>query len=59
MSPKTFLAEDRGVTSIEYGLITALIATAILAALTLMGTSISANFDDLTSAVSGAVLGPQ
>jgi pilus assembly protein Flp/PilA len=59
MSPNDFLADDRGVSAIEYGLITALIATAILAALTLMGASLSTNFADLTDAVSGAVLGPQ
>ena len=58
MTPNAFLADDRGVSAIEYGLITALVATAIIAALTLTGTSLAGSFDELTDAVVGAVLGP-
>ncbi len=39
------LRSKRGVTAIEYGLIAALIAVAIIAAVTLLGTDLTATFD--------------
>lgn len=40
-----FIKEEEGVTAIEYGLIAALIAVVIIAAVTLTGTKLSAIFD--------------
>lgn len=37
-------ADRRGVTAIEYGLIAALVAIAIITAVTLLGTNLSAEF---------------
>lgn len=39
-----FKADESGATAIEYGLIAALIAVVIIAALTAMGTSLTAKF---------------
>ncbi len=41
---RKFVADDSGVTAIEYGLIAALIAAAIVISVTLLGTNISALF---------------
>ncbi len=41
---KNYFKEDNGVTAIEYGLIAALIAVVIIAAITLVGTRLSAKF---------------
>ena len=41
---KNFMQEEDGVTAIEYGLIAALVAVAIIAAATTLGTQISAMF---------------
>ena len=49
-----FVREDTGATAIEYGLIAALIAVVIIAALTLLGESISDKFDQIATAVSSA-----
>ena len=38
---KTFSADERGVTAIEYGLIAALIGIALVAGATLLGTKLS------------------
>ena len=38
------IAEDAGVTAIEYGLIAALIAVGIITAVTLVGTNLSSTF---------------
>jgi pilus assembly protein Flp/PilA len=40
----TWQSDDEGATAVEYGLIVALIAVAIIAAVTLLGTNISALF---------------
>jgi pilus assembly protein Flp/PilA len=48
-----FIQDENGATAIEYGLIAALIAVAIIAALTQVGQSLNNNF----SAVSGAIDG--
>ncbi len=50
----TFLDDDRGATAIEYGLIAALIAVVIIAALTLLGTAISGKFKTIAQSVSAA-----
>ncbi|GGY91070.1 Flp family type IVb pilin [Pseudoduganella plicata] len=41
---KNFIAEEDGVTAIEYALIAALVAAVIAAAVTTLGTNISAMF---------------
>jgi pilus assembly protein Flp/PilA len=51
----SFIREENGVTAIEYGLIAALIAIAIIVALTALGDSLSSNFDEIASAVNNGV----
>ncbi|KAB8065843.1 Flp family type IVb pilin [Janthinobacterium violaceinigrum] len=46
---KNFIAEEDGVTAIEYGLIAALIAVAIVAAVKLLGTNLSAVFTGVST----------
>lgn len=46
---KSFLANEEGVTAIEYALIAALIAVAIIAAVTLVGTDIAAVFTNISN----------
>ena len=50
----TFIRDENGATAIEYGLIGALIAVVIIAALTLLGTNLSAKFSTIGSAVGTA-----
>ena len=47
-------ADDRGATAVEYGLIIALIAVVIIAAVTLLGTNLSNIFNDVATEVSVA-----
>jgi len=49
-----FLKDEEGVTAIEYGLIAALIAVVIIVAVTNVGTSLSAKFQEIADAVTGA-----
>jgi pilus assembly protein Flp/PilA len=49
-----FIRDENGATAIEYGLIAALIAVVIIAALTLLGTSISSKFTTIANSVSAA-----
>ena len=49
-----YWADEQGATAIEYGLIAALIAVVIIAALTLLGTNLSAKFSKVGSSVSAA-----
>ena len=44
--------DESGATAIEYGLIAALIAVAIIGALGILGTNLSALFDGIASTVS-------
>lgn len=44
-----FKNDESGATAIEYGLIAALIAVVIIAALTAMGTSLEAKFNDVNN----------
>ena len=50
-----FVREDNGVTAIEYGLIAALIAVAIIGALTTLGTALADNFGEVSNALNVAV----
>ena len=55
MSIVRFVREEQGVTAIEYGLIAALIAVAIIVALQALGNSLSSNFGEVSSALDSAV----
>jgi len=44
-------SEDRGVTSVEYGLMVALIAIVIIVAVTLLGTNLSSLFNYVANAI--------
>ena len=46
-----FLKDDEGVTAIEYGLIAALIAVVIIAAVTLVGLDVQATFNTIAAAL--------
>ena len=48
---------DEGVTAIEYGLIAALIAVAIIGSMSTLGNEVETTFDLWTTAVSAAVNG--
>lgn len=51
---KSFLEKDEGVTAIEYGLIAALIAVVIIAALTIVGTELNTTFTQIQGALANA-----
>ena len=46
-----FVKDESGATAIEYGLIAALIAVVIIAAVTTLGTNISGNFTKVATAM--------
>jgi len=46
-----FLKDESGATAIEYGLIAALIAVVLVAALTTLGTNLSATFAQISGAL--------
>lgn len=46
-----FIRDEEGVTAIEYGLIAALIAVVIIAAVTIVGTRLDAVFDAIGSSL--------
>jgi pilus assembly protein Flp/PilA len=46
---KKFLADESGVTAIEYGLIASLIAVVIIAAVTAVGTGLQNTFNNVAS----------
>jgi pilus assembly protein Flp/PilA len=48
------LKNDRGATAVEYGLIVALIAVIIVAAVAVLGTNLSEKFSEVASSVGGA-----
>jgi pilus assembly protein Flp/PilA len=50
---KRFLSEEEGVTAIEYGLIAALIAVVIIAAVTLIGTRLTCTFNRIAACLVG------
>lgn len=49
---KRFWIDEEGVTAIEYGLIAALIAVAIIAAVRLVGTNLNTTFGRVATALS-------
>ncbi len=49
-----FLKNESGATAIEYGLIAALIAVAIMAGAGALGTSLDTKFNEISTAVDGA-----
>lgn len=52
-SIKKFLQDEKGVTAIEYGLIAALIAVAIIAGVGLLGTNLNDLFDRIATKTTG------
>jgi pilus assembly protein Flp/PilA len=52
---KNFMADESGATAIEYGLIAALIALAIIGGVSALGSNLNKSFEDLGSAVSTEV----
>jgi pilus assembly protein Flp/PilA len=50
---KQFLSDEEGVTAIEYGLIAALIAVAIIGAVRLVGTNLNTVFTNVSNALAG------
>lgn len=48
-----FLKDESGTTAIEYGLIAALIAVAIITGATALGTELNAKFDEISSELAG------
>ncbi len=46
-----FMKDESGATAIEYGLIAALIAVAIITAVTALGTGVSDTFDEVAAAL--------
>ena len=51
---KSFIEKDEGVTAIEYGLIAALIAVVIIAALSVVGTELNTTFTTISVALQNA-----
>ena len=49
---RRFVADESGVTAIEYGLIAGLIAVVIIASVRLLGTSLSTEFNAIATALS-------
>jgi len=48
-SLKSFVANESGATAIEYGLIASLIAVAIIAAITTVGTKLQTTFNEVSN----------
>ena len=51
---KSLIEQDEGVTAIEYGLIAALIAVVIIAAITVVGTELQDTFTSISDALVNA-----
>ena len=51
---KNFARDEEGVTAIEYGLIAALIAVVIIAAVTIVGSRLCVTFNAVATALGGA-----
>ena len=51
---RSFLADEQGATAVEYGLLIALIAAAILAAVGLLGTELNTKFTSVKDAIKNA-----
>jgi len=54
-----FINDESGATAIEYGLIAALIAVVIIAAVTTLGETISANFTEVSTKMQGNGVAPE
>ena len=54
MKLKSFLTDEDGATAIEYGLIAALIAVVIIAAITVVGTELDTTFTAIQVALQNA-----
>jgi pilus assembly protein Flp/PilA len=54
---KSFVRDERGVTAIEYGLIAALIAVAIIGAVELVGGGVSGTFNTIATELGNAPAG--
>ena len=52
---RKFIRDESGATAIEYGLIAALIGVAIIGAVTNFGSANQAVYDQVTTAVDGAI----
>lgn len=50
-----FVSDESGATAIEYGLIAALIAVAIIAAITLLGGNLETTFNNIAGELGGTV----
>ncbi len=50
-SVKRFIADETGATAIEYGLIAALIAVAIITAVSLVGNNLTATFNTIAQKI--------
>jgi pilus assembly protein Flp/PilA len=51
---KRFAHEEDGATAIEYGLIAALIAVAVIGAIRALGQNLSSTFSEVSSEIAGA-----
>ena len=51
---KTFVADENGVTAIEYGLIAALVGVAIVASVKALGTQLETTFTTVSNAMKNA-----
>lgn len=58
ISLKNFLKNEDGATAIEYGLIAALIGVVIIGAVTAVGGSLEATFEEIDSGLTGAAAAP-
>jgi len=52
---KRFIKDEEGVTAIEYALIASLIAVAIIGAVTLAGSDLSAKFTSIAGSLKGEI----
>ncbi len=55
---KNFIKDEDGATAIEYGLIAALIAVAIIAAVRTLGTNLNSTFSGVSSGLASATPAP-
>ena len=52
---RQFLKNENGVTAIEYALVATLIAVAIVGAVTLLGTSVTTNYENIQTEINKAI----
>ncbi|MHB8069782.1 MAG: Flp family type IVb pilin [Desulfobaccales bacterium] len=51
---KNFVREEEGASAVEYGLLVALIAVAIIVAVQTLGTNLSSTFSNVATAIQGS-----